>query len=645
MKHRLLLQTNPIILKTGLAENARTLLKYLWKTGKYDLGQYCSQISEGDGSLRLMPWKAYGALPTDQNAANELNRDPGKLRDASYGAWNIDKVIKDFKPTIWLGSDDIWAFGKGNYADKPWYKAINSILHITIDSLPVLEQAYEQAEHTKHYVTWAKFAMREMHRMGPKYQHVTQIYGAMDTGKFSPITEQERTELRKSFGIGPNTTVFLFVGRNQLRKQFVHVIEAFAQFKRESPQADAKLHFHTSFSEKANGWDVPKMANHYGVKLDDILCTYVCKSCGQWIVNPYKGEDLDCPYCKASKSMITANIVNGVPDDQMRYVYGLSDACISAFSSGGQEYHNSQSLLCGKPLASTNYSSGADFCEQPFVHTLGFTTYIEQGTNFIKATTSIIDLRRFMTKVWKSSRRDLQDWGEKGRAWATREFSIETIGAKWEAMFDAMPFPDWSTIDLTPRVKNDTLPMPAIEDNTQFITALYRDILNMNEPEHGDGHKHWQQKLKDGMARSDIYNYFISVARDENAKSGAKAQDFWSLLDKATGRKRALLLVKESIGDVVLVTSLFRSFHEQHPNTDLYVMTDDKYRALLDGNPHVFRVLPYLSAMEQEMLAMGAGQKESYFDGFYHVCMQTQRILSYLSQPTPAFDLYYAPLD
>ncbi len=90
-----------------------------------------------------------------------------------------------------------------------------------------------------------------------------------------------------------------------------------------------------------------------------------------------------------------------------------------------------------------------------------------------------------------------------------------------------------------------------------------------------------------------------------------------------------------------MVTSLFKSFHEQHPDTDLYVATDPKYHELLHGNPHVHRVLPYVPAMEQEMLMAGAGQPvaEAYFDHFYHVCIQTQRLLSYLSQPKPAFDL------
>jgi glycosyltransferase involved in cell wall biosynthesis len=643
MRHRILLQTNPPWIKTGLAENAKTLLKYLAKTGKYDLAHYCTQTSVADGNLRLTPWKSYGCLPNDPRAIQELNADHGKAREAAYGAWNIDEVVKDFKPTIWIGSDDIWGFSKGSYLDKPWYKQINSILHITIDSVPILEQAYEQASLTKNYITWAKFAEKEMKKTNSKlFGHVSQIYGAMDTSKFAPIHPEERKVLRAQFNIPEDQVIFLFVGRNQLRKQMPHCIEAFAKFKKDYPNANAKLWFHTSFSEKGNGWDIPKMAAYYGVSLEDILCTYVCKHCGQWIVHSYRGEDIDCPYCKTAKSLVTANIIHGVPDDQMKYLYGISDACISAFSSGGQEYHSVQSLLCGKPLACTNYSCGEDFCEQSFVHKLGFTTYIEQGTNFVKSTTDIRDIKRFMHKVWSMPKRDIAEWGELGRRWAVSTFSIEAIGAKWEALFDSLPIVEWSSIDLKPEVKNENFPFPEIEDEDQFILTLYKEILKMNEPKDSQGFKDWKASLAAGRTRQQVYEYFISVARQDNAK--LVQQDFSAFLDKTTGKKRGLILIKESIGDIMLVTSLFRSFHDNHPNTDLYVMADQKYHEILFGNEYIFKVLPYVSAFEQEMLAIGAGQKaeDSYFDYYYHTAIPTQRQLSYLSQPSPAFDLQYA---
>jgi len=647
-KHRILLQTNPPWLKTGLAENSKTLLRYLHSRG-HEVANYCTQgTPTNHPHLQFTPWRSFGCIPPDQNLINQLNSDPGLARDASYGSVNIDAVINEWKPTIWIGSDDLWSFPLAHYADKQWFKHINSIHHITIDSVPILDQAYEQAKRSKVYLTWAKFAAREMKRVGgAAMSHVDSIYGAMDTQLFSPISDVEKADLRKRFGIPPDTIIFLFVFRNQLRKSANRVLEAFSRFKKEHPHVRAALHFHTSFSEKANGWDLPKMAGYYGVKPDELLCTYVCKTCGSWYVAPYRGEDLKCGGCGTDKSVITASIVTGVPGDQMRYIYGLSDACVSIFTSGGQEYHNVQSLLCGKTLACTSYSCGEDFCipeTEAFVSPVKWHAYDEQGTNFVKAANDVGTIANFMRSFVRQPKTAIQAAGERGRDWAARTFGIEAIGAQWEKLFDSMPVPDWSSVDITkPPRKNDAFPMPdAALNDDDFVQALYKGVLLMDERLDGEGQKHWTEKLKAGMARTQIHAFFIQVAQQENQKNGhgggAAQVDFTSLLDN-TERKRGLSVIKESIGDVFMATALFESFHRQHPDTDLYVATDPQYALLLAGNEHIHKVLPYIAPMEQELAMIGQARGARLFDYYYHTAVQTQRLLSYLSNPEPAFDL------
>jgi hypothetical protein len=43
--------------------------------------------------------------------------------------------------------------------------------------------------------------------------------------------------------------------------------------------------------------------------------------------------------------------------------------------------------------------------------------------------------------------------------------------------------------------------------------------------------------------------------------------------------------------------------------------------------------------MENELAMIGQGVGQRYFDYYYHTAVQTQRLLSYLSNPEPAFDL------
>ena len=648
MRHRILFQTNPIHLRTGLAENARTLLKYLYKRGTVDLAHLCTQATmANDPKLNLTPWRSYGSIPIDQEVVNRINSDPVYGRDASYGAVAIAPVVEDWKPTIWIGSDDVWSFPLAQHSDAAWYKRVHGLHHITVDSVPILDQAYEQAKRSKHYFTWAKFAAAEMRRQGgASMAHVGSIYGAMDTDAFSPIPEAEKAELRKQFNIPADTFVFLFLGRNQLRKSMNAVLEAFSRFKAEHPGVKAAVHFHTSFSEKGMGWDLPKMAAFYGVKPEELLCTYVCKHCGAWLIAPYQGEDLNCPSCGTARSLVTSNIVNGVPGHHMRLVYGFSDACVSAFTSGGQEYHNVQSLLCGKPLASTAYSCGEDFCipgvTDTFVTPLKWHPYHEVGTNFVKAATDVGSIAAYMRRMVRSSKRDLQEAGERGRAWAVQTFGIETIGKQWEDLFATLPLnPEWSSVAVgaaPAQRKNPEYQPPEGLPDIAWLKDIYRGILLMEVADNDSGLFHWTDKLKAGVTRAQIIAYFRQVANDENSKAGftgpgaAPAADLWSLLDKTTGRKRVLFVMKESLGDCLMATQLFEDLMTRvYPNHDLYVMTDPKHNAVFAGNPYVFRLLPYLHALENELAAIGAAQTEGYFHVFLHPGILSQRQLFYLS--------------
>lgn len=636
---KILMQTNGPQMKTGLGENGRALMKYFYKRrDKYDFVYYCTQTNVADPILGMMPVKSYGCLPNDQNVINQLNQDGNRARDAAYGGLYIDEIVKKEKPDIWLGSDDIWSFN--GLRDKPWFKGINPIYHVTVDSRPILDEAFQQAKASKNYFTWANFAAKEMHRFGPEYAHVKSIYGASDLSMFHPISKQEKLDLRKRFNLSPDDTIFLYMSRNQLRKGFPQMIQAYAEFRKEFPYAKSKLHFHTSFSEKGAGWDIPKLMTYHGVKKEEVLCTYVCKECGQWHVKPYDGEDIDCPYCGAKKSMVTVSIVHGVPDGEMALLHGLSDASPNPITSGGLERGIVSSLMCGLPTAATNYSCGEDYCEQPFIYTLKYHPTYEAGTNFIKAATDIVSLKSFFARIYKATEKEKQETSERGIAWAKQTFSTEVIGAQWEQVFDNLKPVDWSTVSLENAAKHPDAPMPTCTDDTEFITTMYKTILNMDEGANSDGTKNWLAQRANGVPREQIYAYFVNVARQENAKLG-KQPELWDLLDK-NGRKRGILVAKESIGDCLMITSLFKSFREEYPDTDLYVATDPKHLEVFEGNPYVHKVLNYVAAFEQEMLMMGAGQKEAYFDYFFHPCITTQRLLHYLTSEGPAYNINQA---
>jgi hypothetical protein len=145
--------------------------------------------------------------------------------------------------------------------------------------------------------------------------------------------------------------------------------------------------------------------------------------------------------------------------------------------------------------------------------------------------------------------------------------------------------------------------------------------------------------LNAGQPRQEIELFFRQTANEENKKN-AKVIDFGDLLDK-NGKKRFLIVVKESLGDLLYLTSLLKSFSKSYPpeEWDLYIGCDPKYFELFDGNPYVKKCLPYHPAMESEISMTGQVTNPGYFQGFCHVAISTQRILNYLKNDNIALEL------
>ena len=86
----------------------------------------------------------------------------------------------------------------------------------------------------------------------------------------------------------------------------------------------------------------------------------------------------------------------------------------------------------------------------------------------------------------------------------------------------------------------------------------------------------------------------------------------------------------ESIGDVFLSTSLFKSIKEQYPDYNLYVATKQEYFDILDANPYIHKVIPYVQQMDSLIWLEGVGDHKGFFDIAFLPYSQTQRFLTYL---------------
>src|SRR5574342_743835 len=89
---------------TGFGKHKKNILRYLFKTGKYEIVELANGHFWEDAATARTPWKCYCSLPSQQALAQI--KDPQQQRAVGYGGHMIDHAIKTIKPDVYIGIED-----------------------------------------------------------------------------------------------------------------------------------------------------------------------------------------------------------------------------------------------------------------------------------------------------------------------------------------------------------------------------------------------------------------------------------------------------------------------------------------------------------------------------------------------------------
>ena len=610
MKKKILFHSNHHKLFTGFGKNAKNVLTYLYKTGKYEIIELANGRTSKDKQISKVPWKCIGGLPGPEiTIPPEETKKPEFNRNMGYGHYIIDEVIKKEKPDIYIGAEDIWAFD--GFTKKGWWNKLNCMIWTTLDSLPILPTAVDAAPNIKHFYTWASFASKELNNMG--HEHVKTLNGSIDTSKFYAMTDEQKQDLRKKHSIQSDDFVIGFVFRNQLRKSVPNLLDGFKLFIDQNPNSKAKLLLHTHWSE---GWDIPRLLREKQIDPNLVLTTYFCKNCKQYEVKPFQGQGQSCSLCGATGSQETTNINAGVSEVQLNEVYNLMDVYCHPFTSGGMEIPVFEAKLTELITLVTNYSCGEDSCtEESGGLPLEWTEYREPGTQFIKATTSAQSIFKNLQKVFDMSAQDREVIEKKARAFVIEKYSINSIGKQLEEIIDSMPEVDWD-FNMEKPLRNPSYNPPEIPDHTEWLLDIYKNILKMDLTPDDKGLQDWLRKLNSGANRLEILNFFRQVAVKENQE--IQKPEFEDVLDKDDEGKRIAIVISGEAEDVFLSNSLLKGIKSKFPDHNLYAILKPDFFSLMQGNPSIHKCIPFSPQLEDPFVLEGKGSHKGYFEiAFY----------------------------
>ena len=633
MKKKILFHSNSSKALTGFGKNARNILSYLYLTGKYEIVEISNGIQENDPKLKLMPWKTVGGIPSDPDSIQKIKTDSNFRAKALYGGLRIKDIIKEEKPDVYIGSEDIWAFS--DWWNTRWWRQINTILWTTIDSVPILPAAIDGYENSDHLFTWSKFAAREMVNAGCK--QADYLHGPVDCKSFCKIHHKEKELIRESFNISSDTFIVGFVFRNQLRKTVPNLLDGFKKFK-DSTRVNAKLLLHTNWQE---GWDIPKLLKEKSIDNKDILTTYYCKSCRKYEIKPFasddkeKGENLTCPFCFSKKSQNTISIDAGLSEQQLNEIYNIMDVYCHPFTSGGQEIPIQEAKLCGLITLVTNYSCGEDCSKEDSGGLpLKWNEYREPGTQFIKASTCPDSIYSNLLKVYSMSDEEKNKMSNTAIDFVKSNYSVEKTCNKLMSVIDDCPKVTWD-FDFKSLSPDLSYKMPTKCGDKEFVLSMYNNMLKMRISEKNKIYHFLFEKLQSGVSREKIYEALKKNAKQEIEASASQAKSLEDVIDRSRDKKRLAVVLPKSIGDVFLSTSLLPELSKNYPNYDIYYVTNPEYFSILDGNEYIYKVIPYTNNFLDSLYLEGYSNRKDRKDhqGFFDICMllhtHTQRLPNY----------------
>ena len=616
MKKKVIIHSNFCKAFTGFGKNKKNILRYLYDTGKYELFELANGLQWEDPRTKLVPWECRGVTPSPAQLAAI---DAKGRRAEGYGYTLVDKAVREFKPDVYIGIEDIWAFN--NYHHKPWWNKVNCMVWTTLDSLPILPQAIQYAPKIKNYFVWASFAEKAMQEMG--YDHVKTLRGSLDTDNFYRMSDEERQNLRLNHRIGDEFIVG-FVFRNQLRKSVPNLLEGFKHFKLNNPDSKAKLLLHTHWGE---GWDIKSLMEEKGLSNTDVLTTYVCGSCDKYYISPFKGQQTDCPSCGSKKSVNTTNTKKGVSEEQLNEIYNLMDVYCHPFTSGGQEIPIQEAKLTELVTLVTNYSCGEDSCsEESGGFPLNWSEYREPGTQFIKASTDPKHIHSMLEHVYGMTEEEKVEMGAKSRKWVIDNFSVEVIGKQLESIIDNMPDVDYD-YETTHKVMDADYNPPEGLNSDEYIIDLYENIVKEDVDRKSTGFKHWKGELAKGIKEEALLAHFKGVAKKHNSDAGKpKLSD---LLGDDEG-KRIAIVIPESETDVLLVNSLLGQLKKNYKQYNIYIFTKPEYYDFVEDNPSVYKILPYKKELDNTFSLEGRGGERGMFEMVFYPSVTTQKNPCYI---------------
>lgn len=477
MKPRILMVNESSVLNTGYSVYGREVLSRLHASGKYEVAELATYVDRYDERLQQVPWRVYPNYPDhyknlDDNSEVKRNFD-SKLTNV-FGEYTFENICLDFKPHIVFAIRDFWM---DEFLDRnPYRRLFNLALLAPVDSEPQNEQwlaLYGSADAVFSYTDWGIDTLK---RQTNNSMNIKCAVPAIAAPEFFPIEEKTRLKIKNDIGLG-NYKIIGTVMRNQRRKLFPELFQAFRKFLDVTKRNDVLLYCHTSYPDV--GWDIPKLLLEYGLS-SKVLFSYVCSECNHYTSSFFSGAVSACIKCNSVS--IVAGVEKGLDNQALNIVYNMMDLYVQCANSEGQGLPQVEASAAGVPVASVDYSGMEDVVRKVFGYPIPVLhKNLEPETGTYRVTPNVEYLANFFTQFFAEN----QDWHTRARKVSRAGFeqnytNWDKTADKWMQYFDTVDIEKYEKLwNSPPELREPKQPIEGLAgmSNGEFVEWAIKNVL------------------------------------------------------------------------------------------------------------------------------------------------------------------------
>jgi glycosyltransferase involved in cell wall biosynthesis len=464
-KKRVLFVSEASYLNTGYATYSREVLKRLYSSNKYEVAEFSIYGGIEDKRRSSIPWKNYPNMPDPQN--EEQNKVYGSDSMNQFGKWRFERVCIDFKPDVVLTIRDWWmdAF----IQHSPLRKYFKWIWMPTVDASPQNEEwidSFSDADTILTYSDWAVDVLKsQSDQMNVKC-------AAPPSASEDFFQIPNKSAHKERMGIDPSWKIIGTVMRNQRRKLFPELFEAFGKYLKKTGKTDVYLYCHTSYPD--NGWDLPKYLFENEIS-SRVLFTYVCEACGAPSPSKFSDTAKPCDKCGQFAAKMS-NVSSGVDTKTLGAIYNLFDIYIQPANSEGFGLPIVEAAACGVPVLATDYSAMESEVRKLSGYPIKLRTkHVEMETGCDRAlpdTNHIVEL--FEKLLDKPEPLRLAE-GKKARDAFEKNYGWDKTAKIWAECIDELDYGNW---DAPVDPANPKADIPEIKNNKELLDFLILAVVN-----------------------------------------------------------------------------------------------------------------------------------------------------------------------